>query len=181
MPMGIEAAVAMLACARIGAVHMGIFAGFSPRAIADRVDLSGAAYVIVQARSMRRETPVLLKEMVDEALERVADKNQVKAVVVFDPLNDKNVPMKAGRDIAWADFLKKGEGQSPDVVQMESNEPLFVLPTSGTTAKPKVTVQNHGGYQVYCYSQGKWIYNLNSEDIWFCTSVSLDRLHSYNI
>jgi acetyl-CoA synthetase len=182
MPMGIEAAVAMLACARIGAVHMVIFAGFSPRAIADRIDLSGAQFVITQARGRRRETPVLLKEMVDEGLNRVADKQQVKTVVVFSLSDDRDVPIKEGRDIFWPDFLKKGEGHSGEVVEMESNEPLFVLPTSGTTAKPKVTVQTHGGYQVYDYSMGKWIYGLNTNDIWFCTSdIGWIVGHSYNI
>lgn len=182
MPMGLEAAVAMLACARIGAVHMVIFAGFSPRAIADRIDLSGAQYVITQSRGKRRKNPVLLKEMVDEGLDKVADKQQVKVVVVFSLPDERDVPMKWGRDIFWSDFLKKGEGQSSEVVEMESNESLFVLPTSGTTAKPKVTVQAHGGYQVYVYSMGKWIYGLNANDIWFCTSdIGWIVGHSYNI
>jgi acetyl-CoA synthetase len=182
MPMGIEAAIAMLACARIGAVHMVIFAGFSPRAIADRIELSGASYVMTQARGVRRDSLVPLKEMVDEALERLAKPEQVKAVVVFMQVGDKGVPIKADRDILWPDFLAKALGQSSDYVPMESNEPLFVLPTSGTTAKPKVTVHNHGGYQVYCYSMARWIYDLKAEDIWFCTSdIGWIVGHSYNI
>ncbi|MBN1689701.1 MAG: AMP-binding protein, partial [Dehalococcoidia bacterium] len=152
MPMSIEAAAMMLACARIGAVHVVIFAGFSPRAIADRVELSGAGYVICKARSYRRGKPVLLKEMVDEALGRLPEGHKFNHTVVLDAPEDKNVSMKDGRDLYWKDFLSRGAGQSGDYEEMESNEPLFLLPTSGTTAKPKVTVQNHGGYQVYVYS-----------------------------
>ena len=170
MPVSIEATACMLACARIGAIHMVIFAGFSPGAIADRVELSGAEYLITQASGSRRGKPVLLKEMVDEALGRLADQGQVKTVVVLDQHADENIPMKPGRDVRWADFLARGAGCESDFVPMEANEPLFLLPTSGTTAKPKVTVQNHGGYQVYCYSQGKWIYGLKSDDVWFSTS-----------
>ena len=180
MPMSIEAAASMLACARIGAIHMVIFAGFSPGAIADRIELSGAKYVITQARGARRNKPILLKEMVDEALERLASKKQVK-VVVLNHTNE-NIPMKEGRDIFWTDFLAQGEGASSDYVPMESNEPLFVLPTSGTTAKPKTVVHCHGGYQIHIYSMGKWIYGLKANDIWFCTSdIGWIVGHSYNI
>ena len=182
MPMSIEATAMMLACARIGAVHVVIFAGFSPRAIADRVELSGASYVICKARSYRRGKPVLLKEMVDESIERLPAGHKYKHTVVLDGPEDKDFPMKPGRDILWKDFLAKGAGQSGDYEEMESNEPLFLLPTSGTTARPKVTVQNHGGYQVYVYSMGKWIYNLNADDIWLSTSdIGWIVGHSYNV
>ena len=182
MPMSIEATAMMLACARIGAVHVVIFAGFSPRAIADRVELSGAGYVICKARSYRRGKPVLLKEMVDESIERLPAGHKYNHTVVLDGPEDKDFPMKSGRDILWKDFLAKGAGQSGDYEEMESNEPLFLLPTSGTTARPKVTVQNHGGYQVYVYSMGKWIYNLNADDIWLSTSdIGWIVGHSYNV
>jgi acetyl-CoA synthetase len=182
MPMSIEAAVSMLACARIGAIHMVIFAGFSPRAIADRIELSNAKYVITQAKGTRRNKPILLKEMVDEALERLSSDKQVKAVVVLNHSTDENIPMKESRDILWADFLANGKGVSSDYVPIESNEPLFVLPTSGTTAKPKIVVHCHGGYQVYIYSLAKWIYGLQADDVWFCTSdIGWIVGHSYNI
>ena len=114
--------------------------------------------------------------------EVLPDKEQVKAVAVLTHEEDKDVPMKKGRDITWEEFLAKGKGISSDYVPMESNEPLFVLPTSGTTAKPKVTVQKHGGYQVYVYSMAKWIYGLKPDDIWFCTSdVGWIVGHSYNV
>jgi len=182
MPMGIEAVGTMLACARIGAVHVVIFAGFSPKAIADRVELSGAKYIICKARGTRRGKPVELKEMVDESVTRLPDGFGFKHTVVLDEAHDKNVPMTAGRDLLWKDFLAKGAGQSGDYVEMESNEPLFLLPTSGTTAKPKVSMQCHGGYQVYVYSMGKWIYGLNSSDVWFSTSdIGWIVGHSYNV
>lgn len=182
MPMSIEAAAAMLACARIGAIHVVIFAGFSPRAIADRVELSGARYVICQARSYRRGKPVLLKEMVDEAMERLENKKQVKQVVVLSHAQDQSVPFKAGRDISWDEFLKRGIGGNSNYAEMDSNEPLFLLPTSGTTAKPKITVQNHGGYQLFIYSMAKWIYEMTSDDIWWATSdIGWIVGHSYCI
>lgn len=181
MPMCIEAATAMLACARIGAIHMVIFAGFSPGAIADRIELSGASFVITQTNSFRRNKAVPLKPMVDEALERIPDKNQIKHVIVLTLPSDNNVPTKSGRDILWDDFLSRGNAND-DCIPMESNETLFVLPTSGTTAKPKVVVHTHGGYQVYVYSMAKWIYGLNAEDMWFCTSdIGWIVGHSYNV
>lgn len=182
MPIGIEAAVAMLACARIGAIHVVIFAGFSAGAIADRLELSGAKYMIVQARGTRRGKPVLLKETVDEGIAILPHPDQIKAVVVLTTPRDEGVPLTAGRDRLWDEFLAKGEGCSSDCAIMEANEPLFLLPTSGTTARPKVTVQNHGGYQVYCYSMAKWMYGLNSDDIWWATSdIGWIVGHSYNI
>ena len=182
MPMSIEAVGAMLACARIGAIHVVIFAGFSPRAIADRIELSGAKVAVCKARGSRRGKPVQLKEMVDEALARLPEDFGFRHTVVLDAPEDKDVPLKDGRDILWKDFLARGEGQSGDYEEMESNEPLFLLPTSGTTAKPKVSLQNHGGYQVYVYSMGKWIYGLNTNDIWFSTSdIGWIVGHSYNV
>ncbi len=182
MPMGIEAAVSMLACARIGAVHMVIFAGFSSGAIADRLDLSGTKFIITQAQGSRRGKPIPLKEMVDDALTRLPTPGQIRTVVVLTDKGDKDVPMKSGRDIRWTEFLAKGKDFISECVQMESNEPLFILPTSGTTAKPKLTVQNHGGYQVYVYSMGKWIYGLSADDMWFCTSdIGWIVGHSYNV
>jgi len=181
MPMGIEAAVIMLACARIGAIHMAIFAGFSPGAVCDRLSLTGAEFIFAQDAGTRRGKPVPLKIMVDDAIDLLEDPKQIKNVIVLKS-GAVDAKMVEGRDITWEEFLSKGEGQSPDVVPMESNDPLFVMPTSGTTAKPKVTIQRHGGYQVYIYSQAKWIYDLKQEDIWFCTSdIGWIVGHSYNI
>ncbi len=182
MPMGIEPVAAMLACARIGAIHVVIFAGFSYKAVADRITLSGAEYVLTQDVNHRRGTTIELKKVIDDAIGEVAP-NQVKKVVVLKKAHDgveRN--MVAGRDIYWDEFLKYAEGQSGEVEWMESNEPLFLLPTSGTTAKPKVTVHVHGGYQQYVYSMGKWIYKIRPDDVWFATSdIGWIVGHSYNV
>lgn len=182
MPMGIEAAVSMLACARIGAIHMLIFAGFSSGAVADRIELSGAKYVITQAKDTRRNKTIPLKQTVEQALERLSTPGQVRAVVIFNDDKEPDIAMVAGRDILWDDFLRKGDGFNSDYLTMESNEPLFVLPTSGTTAKPKVVVHCHGGYQIHICSMAKWLYGLKANDIWFCTSdIGWIVGHSYNI
>ena len=181
MPMSIESAALLLACARIGAIHMAIFAGFSPGAVADRLEISGAKYILTQDSTSRRGKPVPLKRMVDDAVELLSSEEQIKAVVVLRQGKDE-VVMKEGRDMSWEEFLARGKGNSSELVRMESNEPLFLMPTSGTTAKPKVTVQNHGGYQVYIYSMGKWIYGMRAADVWFCTSdIGWIVGHSYNV
>jgi acetyl-CoA synthetase len=181
MPMGVESVVSMLACARIGAIHVVIFAGFSYQAVADRIILSGAEYVFTQDVNHRRGAIIELKKVVDDALREVPH-GQVKKVVVLKSAKDAERPMTDGLDIYWEEFLSLAEGQSGDVEIMESNEPLFLLPTSGTTAKPKVTVHVHGGYQQYVYSMGQWIYKIRPEDVWFATSdIGWIVGHSYNV
>ena len=177
MPIGIESVVSMLACARIGAIHVVIFAGFSAKAVADRIMISDAQYFLTQDAGSRRGKKVPLKDTVDEALKMAPG---IKKVAVLK--TDEDTVMKEGRDISWEDFLELGKGQPTHAEKMEANEPLFMLPTSGTTAMPKVTVQNHGGYQVYVYSMGKWIYNMKETDVWFCTSdIGWIVGHSYNV
>jgi len=181
MPMGVEPVVSMLACARIGAIHVVVFAGFSYQAVADRIVLSGAEYVLTQDVNHRRGTTIELKKVIDDAIGEVPY-GQVKKVVVLKKAKDAERPMVEGRDIYWEEFLALAEGQSGEVEVMESNEPLFLLPTSGTTAKPKVTVHVHGGYQQYVYSMGKWIYKMRPEDVWFATSdIGWIVGHSYNV
>jgi len=181
MPPSIKSAAAMLACARIGAIHVVIFAGFSANAVADRINISGAQYVLCQDEASRRGKTVPLKPVVDEGLAKCPP-DQIKKVAVLKHNESNTPPMKEGRDIFWDEFLALGEGQSSDYEIMDSNDPLFLLPTSGTTAKPKVTVQKHGGYQIYIYSMAKWIYGLKETDVWFCTSdIGWIVGHSYNV
>jgi acetyl-CoA synthetase len=181
MPMGIEPVVSMLACARIGAIHVVVFAGFSYMAVADRINLSGVEYVLTQDVNHRRGTTIELKKVIDDALLEVPH-GQVKKVVVLKRATDAERPMTEGLDISWEEFLALAEGQSGDVEVMESNEPLFLLPTSGTMAKPKVTVHVHGGYQQYVYSMGQWIYKIRPGDVWFATSdIGWIVGHSYNV
>ncbi len=181
MPMGIEPVAAMLACARIGAIHVVVFAGFSYKAVADRIVLSGAEYILTQDINHRRGTTIELKKVIDDAINEVPA-GQIKKVVVLKKAHDGERPMVEGRDIYWEEFLKYSASNSGDVEWVESNEPLFLLPTSGTTAKPKVTVHVHGGYQQYVYSMGQWIYKIRPDDVWFATSdIGWIVGHSYNV
>lgn len=181
MPSGVESVVSMLACARIGAVHVVIFAGFSARAVYDRLSISGAQFVLTQDEGSRRGKPVPLKPMVDDGI-NMCEAGQIKKVALLRKSMDRMPAMQEGRDIYWDEFLAGGEGQSDGYELMESNEPLFLLPTSGTTARPKVTVQKHGGYQIWVYSMAKWIYGLKESDVWFCTSdIGWIVGHSYNV
>ena len=180
LPTCIESVVTMLACARVGAVHVAIFAGFSGKAVADRLKLSGAKYILTQDMGSRRGKMIPLKKTIDQSLEIYS--TEIKKVVVLNKSKNKEITMIRGRDIYWDEFLEMGKGSSSVVEKMESNEPLFLLPTSGTTATPKVTVHCHGGYQIYIHSMGKWIYKLRESDVWFCTSdIGWIVGHSYNV
>jgi len=179
MPTGIESVVSILACARIAAIHVAIFAGFSASAVASRLEITGAKFIIAQDEALRRGKPVELKKIIDDALLIYPE---IQKVAVLKTNNQAMPYMQEGRDIFWEDFLALGEGIEAEAVPVESNEPLFLLPTSGTTAKPKVTVQKHGGYQIYVYSMAKWIYDLKEDDVWFCTSdIGWIVGHSYNV
>jgi len=166
MPMVPEAAIAMLATTRIGAIHSVVFAGFGYKAVADRVADAGSKVLITADVGYRRGKAVDLKEIVDKALEMP---NEVQKVVVL-RRGEAEPQMKDGRDIYWEEALDKGRRINADVVPMESNELSFILHTSGTTAKPKGTVQTHGGYQVHIYAMAKWIYGLKDTDMWWCLS-----------
>ena len=180
MPMGIESVVSMLACARIGAIHVVIFAGFSAKAVADRIKISDSKYFLTQDEGSRRGKSIPLKMTVDDALKMVP--GQIKKVAVLQTASASEHSLEKGRDILWDDFLELGKGQPSDIEKMDANDPLFMLPTSGTTAMPKVTVQHHGGYQVYVYSMGQWIYKMRDTDVWFCTSdIGWIVGHSYNV
>ena len=166
MPMVPEAAIAMLATTRIGAIHSVVFAGFGYGAVADRVVDAGSKVLITADVGYRRWKVIKLKGIVDKALEAPT---QVQKVIVL-KRGKEEPPMKKGRDIYWEEALEKGKGIKADVVPMESNELSFILHTSGTTSKPKGTVQTHGPYQIYIYAMGKWVYDLNDTDIWWCLS-----------
>jgi acetyl-CoA synthetase len=167
MPTCAEAIAVMLACTRIGAIHIVVFAGFGSGALSERIRLSGARIVFTSDVTWRKGKEVRLKEIVDDAVEN-AD-GLVERVVVLSR-TPAPVPMTAGRDISWPDFLAGGAGQSSEHVVMEANEPAYILATSGTTAKPKLVVHSHGAYQVGIYSQGLWCFGLKPTDIWWSTS-----------
>ena len=170
-----ELAIAMLACARIGAVHSVIFGGFSANAIVDRVNDQQSSVLITQDASWRRGTQFPLKDTVDEAL---ASCPSVKNVVVYQRTKAK-VNMKEGRDHWWHDLVAKAAPNCP-AEQLDSEDPLYILYTSGSTGKPKGIVHTTGGYAVATYITTKWIFDLREEDIFWCTAdIGWVTGHSY--
>ena len=177
MPMVPEAAIAMLACTRIGAIHSVVFGGFGYGALADRVEDAESRIIVTADVGYRRGSVVKLKEVVDEALG--SRPRRVERVIVL-KRGEKGPPMMSGRDLFWDEAVEKGEGMKADVEEMRADELAFILHTSGTMAKPKGTVQPHGSYQVYIYAMGKWVYDLRESDIWWSTSdVGWIVGHSY--
>ena len=179
MPTCPEAIILMLACVRIGAIHSVVFAGFGANALADRIKASGSKLIFTADVTYRKGKDVRLKEIVDGALE--LDCDTVEHAVVLQRTAD-GAPMTAGRDLDWNEFLERGKGQSGAHEVMEANEPAYILATSGTTAKPKLAVHVHGGYQVGVYSMGKWCFGLKPTDVWWATSeIGWAVGHSYII
>jgi acetyl-CoA synthetase len=166
MPTCPEAIMLMLATVRIGAIHSVVFAGFGEHALADRVQASGSRLVFCTDITYRRGKDVALKGIIDEAMASV---DCVEHVVVL-KRGDDDVALQAPRDITWEDFLTHGDGHSTTFEPMESNEPAFILATSGTTAKPKLAVHTHGGYQVHISAMARWCYGLTPDDVWWSGS-----------
>jgi acetyl-CoA synthetase len=129
--------------------------------------MAGAEVLLTADATWRRGRATPLMGIVEEALRDPS--SPVKKVVVLQRLAEKP-QLHSGRDIAWQEFLDSGRGSSTDFEQMEANEPAFILPTSGTTAKPKLVVHMHGGYQVWIRSAGEWIFGLKPSDVWWSTS-----------
>jgi acetyl-CoA synthetase len=167
MPTCPEAIALMLACTRIGAVHSVVFAGFGAGALADRIRASGSKLVFTTDVTYRKGAQVPLKGIVDEALRQVP--GGVEAVVVLER-TPGGAALEPGRDLRWDQFLARAEGHSAEFEPMEANEPAYILATSGTTARPKLAVHTHGGYQVGIHSVGRWCFGLKPEDVWWSTS-----------
>jgi acetyl-CoA synthetase len=174
MPMIPEAAAAMLACARIGAIHSVIFGGFSPESVAGRIADCDAACVITADEGVRGGKKIPLKANVDTAL----DQRDVPTVIVV-TRTGAGVPMKAGRDIRYSD-VRDGLSTDCEPEVMNAEDPLFILYTSGSTGKPKGVVHTTGGYAVWAATTFDWVFDYKPEDIFWCTAdIGWITGHSY--
>src|SRR6185369_3276337 len=179
MPTCAEAIVSMLACVRIGAIHSVVFAGFGHTALGDRIRASGSKVVLTADVTFRKGTEVALKHIVDEAL--AAAPSAVTSVVVLER-GAEACRLERPRDVTWPEFLARGSGHGGGYTVMEANEPAFILATSGTTARPKLAVHTHGGYQVHVHSMGRWMFALRPTDVWWSTSdIGWIVGHSYMV
>src|SRR5437899_1175460 len=175
LPMIPEAAIAMLACARIGATHSVVFGGFSGEALRDRMNDAEATVLVTADGGYRRGAVVPLKANVDEAIAGVPT---IRNVVVVRRTGEA-VPMAAGRDHWWHELV---EGASPvcPAEPLDSEHPLFVLYTSGTTGKPKGIVHTTGGYLLHAALSAEWVFDLKEEDTYWCTAdIGWVTGHSY--
>jgi len=175
MPMVPEAAIAMLACARVGAIHSVVFAGFSSTSLADRIDDCEAKMVITSDGNFRGNKVIPVKSVVDEALEK---SNSIEKVIVLNRTN-QDVKIVENRDFWWHELVA---GQSPECKAevMDSEDMLFILYTSGSTGKPKGVVHTTGGYMVYSAYTFLNVFQYDKDDIYWCTAdVGWITGHSY--
>ncbi|MFT4856402.1 MAG: acetyl-CoA synthetase [Planctomycetota bacterium] len=174
MPMVPEAAIAMLACARIGAIHSVVFAGFSSNALADRINDCGAKAVLTSDGNFRGNKKIGVKSVVDEALE----KSTVDTVIVYQRTNQE-VTMKSGRDYWWHEVIASESDQNV-AEEMDSEDLLFILYTSGSTGKPKGVVHTTGGYMVYTQYSFDNVFQYSPGDVYWCTAdIGWITGHSY--
>jgi acetyl-CoA synthetase len=177
MPLVPEAAIAMLACARIGAIHSVVFGGFSSEALADRINDAEAKVCITADGGWRRGQVVELKQNVDEALKKC---QSIQKVLVLKRVGNK-VEMREGRDVWW-DELVPAQSPKSEAAQLDSEHPLYTLYTSGTTGKPKGVVHTTGGYLTHVLMTMRWVFDLKDDDIYWCTAdIGWVTGHSYTV
>ncbi len=176
-----EVVVAMLACARLGAVHTVIFGGFAADAIRDRVFDSKAKVVITQDGGYRRGQTLALKETVDKALAQ-PESASVEKVIVYQHLGHDRCPvkMKEGRDLWWHEVVSDRLGASKQATIVDAEHPLFILYTSGSTGKPKGVLHTTAGYLAAVHVTSKYVFDLRDTDVYWCTAdVGWVTGHSY--
>ena len=174
LPMVPELAIAVLACARIGAIHSVVFAGFSSTALSARINDASCKMVLTSDGSFRGNKTIDLKSIVDEAL---TDCDCVETTIVLKRINS-DISLKKGEKW-WDDELNKVDSKC-DPVDVDSEDPLFILYTSGSTGKPKGMVHSSGGYMVYAAYSFKNVFNYNDNDIYWCTAdIGWITGHSY--
>lgn len=175
MPLIPEVIVAMLACARIGATHTVIFGGFSAEAVSDRVNDCQCKLIITADGGYRRGGEIRLKDTVDLAMQKTPS---VEKVIVFRRTGSA-VNMQQGRDYWWHELMEKANENCP-AEELDSEHPLFILYTSGTTGKPKGVLHTTGGYLTAVNITSKWVFDLKDEDIYWCSAdVGWITGHSY--
>jgi acetyl-CoA synthetase len=176
MPMIPELTIAMLACARIGAIHSIVFGGFSAQALRDRINDCKAKMVITSDKGIRGGKLVPLKSNADNAVEECPS---VEKMIVVQRAGD--IEMKNGRDLWWHEEMAAEDIRNYcEPEQMDAEDPLFILYTSGSTGKPKGVLHTTGGYMVYTNLTFKYIFDYHEEDTWFCTAdIGWVTGHSY--
>jgi acetyl-CoA synthetase len=175
MPLVPELAIAMLACARIGAPHTVIFGGFSADSLKDRINDAGCKMVVTADGGYRRGGEIALKPAVDEALKHTPS---VKGCIVV-RRTGTDIHMKAGRDYWWHEMMETVNADCR-AEELDSEHPLYILYTSGTTGKPKGILHTTAGYLLNCHLTTKWIFDIRDEDIYWCTAdIGWVTGHSY--
>lgn len=176
MPPCPQSIALMLATVRIGAIHSIVFAGFGSQALGDRIAASGSRLLFATDVIYRKGQNVPLLPIVEQAL-RIAGSCVERLIVL--PRAESSA---ARSHLSWDEFLAQGSGQDDTHTVMEANEPAFILATSGTTAKPKLAIHTHGGFQVHVVVTGKWSYALKPSDVWWATSdIGWIVGHSYMV
>ena len=175
MPMVPEAAIAMLACARIGAIHSVVFAGFSANSLSERIRDSDCSLTITSDGAYRGAKEIPIKQIVDEALENCPGVNKVIVL----KRTGTPISMKVGRDVFWEDEIKKAK-EDFEAVETDAEDMLFILYTSGSTGKPKGVVHTCGGYMVYTAYTFQNVFQYKPNDIYWCTAdIGWITGHSY--